>query len=151
MRTGRPKGTPQSPEAREKISRANVARWQDPEYRARQLQRLSDARDVYFAKCAATPKPPRPGRAKSAETIEKIRATLKRRWQEPEFRARHLPHTLAIQAVAAKLHPPPVRGAVRPPKGTPERGWYRKVVEILGPAAAKSLNWSAGTEGAGRP
>lgn len=34
MRPGRPKGTPQSPEARAKISAAMRHRWQNPEYRA---------------------------------------------------------------------------------------------------------------------
>jgi hypothetical protein len=85
---------------------------------------------------------------RSPEVIERIRQTLKKRWQEPEFRARHLPHTLAIQAVAAKLHRRP---SVRPPKGTPEFRQYIKVASILGVDVARSLNLSAETEGAGRP
>ena len=54
---------------RAKISAAMKKRWQDPEYRAKQI-------DTHA------------GSHLSAETKDKISAVLKKRWQDPEYRAK---------------------------------------------------------------
>jgi hypothetical protein len=141
MRTGRPKGTKQTPETIEKIRQSNIARWQDPEYRAIHMERLWAARNA-----GGNPGGRKRGTKQSPETIEKIRRTMIKRWQEPEFRARHLPHLLSIQSAGGRAT------AFLPRSGTPERKQYNKVRAILGLEAARALSIkSAETEGAGRP
>ena len=87
MRTGRPKGTKQSPEAIEKIRRASAARWQDPAYRAHHLPILLEA-----------------GKLGGAAYSERCRERF-------------------------------------PKRGTRERRQYEKVRSILGIEAARSLQW----------
>jgi hypothetical protein len=77
---------------------------------------------------------------RSPEVAEKISRTLKQRWQEPEFRARHLPHLLSIQSAGGKVCAAK-RSAGIPAIGTEQRRTYRKVRSILGPDAARSLQW----------
>lgn len=129
------KGAPKGPETREKLRQVAIALWQDPEYRARHL--------VYLAAAGRSrvKKPPKekrpvgrpPGTKQPADAIEKTRQATIRRWQDPEYRARHLPQ------LAEHARSP--RRRVRPPKGTPEYGQYRQIVNILGFAAARSLQW----------
>ena len=120
-----------SAEARERISRANAERWQDPEYRAAHLARLAEAR-----KKSGNFGGRQRGTTHSPEAREKIRQTMKRRWQEPEFRARHLPQLLRAQAKAAETIRS--RRGTLPPEGTPERREYNKVRSILGVEAARA-------------
>jgi hypothetical protein len=127
-RRGRSAGSTQSPETRAKISRANAARWQDPEYRAVHAGRLQAARQA-----SGKPGGWKPGHKHSPETIEKIRRTLQKRWQEPEFRARHLPSLMAAVRISAKVRAIPAKGAARQT--------YLKVRNVLGAAAARSLTW----------
>jgi hypothetical protein len=142
MRGPRRKVTCLSEEARERISRANAARWQDPAYRAHHTARLAEAR-----KKAGKFGGFKRGHKHSPEVVEKIRLTSQQRWKDPEYRARHLPH---LKAAAEKSLA--VRTRRLPPKGTPEYRWYEKVRAALGTAAARALPIkSAGTEGAGRP
>jgi hypothetical protein len=93
-------------------------------------------------------------RSPSPETREKIRQASIRRWQNPEFRARHLPLFMAVRAAGAKMGSAvaAAKRQVRPPKGTLAYRQYTKIARELGAAAARSLQFkSAETEGAGRP
>lgn len=133
-----------SAEARERISRANAARWQDPDYRAHHLERLTKARKKSGRKGGR-----QRGTTHSPEACEKIRQTMKKRWQEPEFRARHLPHLLRMQAKAVEVRKAMNQGV--PPEGTPERRQYNKLRNILGREAARATFKSAETDRAGAP
>lgn len=135
MRGPRRKITYLSPEAREKISRANADRWQDPEYRAVHLARLKAER-----KKSGNFGGRKRGSKQTPETKEKIRRSMIKLWQDPDFRARHLPHLLEIQSSGGRACWAD-RPRVRPAKGTPERRQYDKVAEILGPDVARSLQW----------
>jgi hypothetical protein len=77
------------------------------------------------------------GSRHTPEAKEKIRQKLIRHWQEPEFRARHLPHLLQIRKKGAEASIA-VRRCV-PPRGTPEYLQYEKVRKILGSEAARSI------------
>lgn len=79
------------------------------------------------------------GHRHSAETKELMGRKSAERWRDPEYRARHLPRLLAMQAEASK------KGAAvqaaqssLPPKGTPERRHYLKVQKYLGTEAARA-------------
>lgn len=144
MRRPARKVTYMSVEARERISRANEERWRDPEYRERHTARLAQARKKHgnfggFKR----------GHKHSQEVIEKIRATSQERWRDPEYRARHLVY---LQEAAKKgLAASNAVRRCRPPEGTPEAKLYEKVRRALGVEAARSLNFSAETDGAGAP
>lgn len=77
MKTGRPKGTKQSPEAIEKIRRASVARWKDPAYRARHLAYLLEAAKAggaaYSKRCRE--RLPKMG-TRARDQYEKVRSIL---------------------------------------------------------------------------
>lgn len=99
-RTGRPPGTKQSPETREKHRRLAIQRWQDPEYRARHLPLLAAAGEL--------------GRiAREAKRVPKVKRSG------------------------------PGRPRVRPPRGTPEYRLYCKVALTLGIEAARSMKLEA--------
>lgn len=102
------------------------------------------------------------GSKQSAETREKLSQIVKARWQDPAFRAAQLPKLAEKTAIFVrncaerrKNRPPPKpvgRPRVRPPKGTPEHQWYRKVAQALGVEAARALPIkSAETDRAGAP
>lgn len=133
MSRGRPKGAGHDPEVIEKIRQSNVRRWQDPEFRARHLPRLAamQAERRKNGNCGGRKR----GSKQSPETIEKIRQSMIKRWQDPEFRARHLPRLSAMQKKAASLRFKP------PPEGTPARKGYIKVRAILGIEVARGLQW----------
>jgi len=140
-----------SPEVREKLRQIAIKRWQDPEYRAAHLPRLKEMTAAYIRKCAERRQNPEahklsrpvgrpPGTKQPPEAVEKTRQATIRRWQDPEYRARHLPHFMAVRAgdaVAAAN----ARRRVRPPKGTPEYHQYEKIRAILGIEAARSIQW----------
>ena len=87
-------------------------------------------------------RPGRPlGSKHSPEAKEKIRQAMVRRWQDPEYRARHLPLLLAEQPAASKLGNAVLaaRPRVRPPAGTPARHLFDKVARVLGSSAARSI------------
>jgi NUMOD3 motif len=64
------------------------------------------------------------GKSRSEETRQKMSEQMRKRWTDPAYRARQatVPHCAR---------------AKRPPRGTPERRYYEKVRESLGPRAAE--------------
>jgi hypothetical protein len=126
--------TSKSLEAREKLSLANKARWQDPEYRAKHLARLQA--DL---KKSGNYSQKRRRKTHSPETVEKIRQGLVKRWQDPDFRGRQLDNLRAIAPKGGEASAAVRR--IRPPKGTPELRQYLKVAAILGLKVARSMQW----------
>jgi hypothetical protein len=88
---------------------------------------------------------------KGPEARAKMSQLVKARWQDPAFRAANLPRLDEMRAIwvskcaeRRQNRPPPKpvgRPRVRPPEGTPEYLWYRKVAGTLGIEAARSLQW----------
>jgi hypothetical protein len=143
MRGGSVKrGSQHSAEAREKMSLAVAALWQDPDYRTRTLARLRAMKH----KRTGRPK----GSKNSPEANERVRQANIKRWQDPEYRARMLPHMRAIGA-KGRTTPRKPRTRIRPPKGTQACREYEKIARVLGAAAARSINWSAEADRAGTP
>lgn len=66
--------------------------------------------------------------ARPPEVIEKIREGMRRRWQDPAYRERAIPH---CRVNAKRLPDVIARG------GTPEAAHYRKLREVLGVIAAR--------------
>jgi hypothetical protein len=83
---------------REKLSEVSKRKWQDPEYRAKQLAALNRGWQdpEYRAKHLALLS----GREIKAETREKLSALDKRRWQDPEYRAKQTASRSAIELKA---------------------------------------------------
>jgi len=66
------------------------------------------------------------GKSRSEESRKKMSDQMRKRWTDPVYRERQaaIPHC--------------ARGK-RPPRGTPERRYYEKVRESLGPRAAEEV------------
>lgn len=126
------RGAKHSAEARAKMSLAQAACWQNPEFRARKLLQLMALKPTGGGR-------PR-GTKNSPEAIEKTRQATIKRWQDPEYRARMLPHLRAVSPKGLKA----ARKVVprfRPPRGTPEFNKYLLIREVLGPDVARALTW----------
>jgi hypothetical protein len=129
------RGSHHSAEAREKMSRAVAALWQDPDYRTRTLARLRAMKH----KRTGRPK----GSKNSPEANERVRQANIKRWQDPEYRARMLPHMRAIGA-KGRARPRASRGpaSVRPRARRSRVREYEKIARVLG-AAARAVHTSA--------
>jgi hypothetical protein len=81
------------------------------------------------------------GTKQSPEAREKIRLGMIKRWQDPEYRERHLPRVRAQAREAGKLGTAAAAKAnrIRPPRGTPEWNQYCKFARCLGIEAARAL------------
>lgn len=89
-------------------------------------------------------KPGRPvGCKQSPEAREKIRQGMAKRWQDPEYRDRHLPRVREQARAAGKLGTiaSAKKRRVRPPRGTPAWNQYCKIAAILGVDVARSMQW----------
>jgi len=79
-----------SDEAKAKIGAANSVlmkeKWEDPEYRESQIEKLRSVERVYTDEMRARASEARKGKTHSVETIEKLQETRKKQWEDPEFR-----------------------------------------------------------------
>jgi len=79
-----------SDEAKAKIGTANSVlmkkKWEDPEYRESQLEKLKAAERVYTDEIRARISEAHCGKTHSIETIEKLQETKKQQWEDIEFR-----------------------------------------------------------------
>lgn len=85
----------------------------------------------------------RAGQKRTPEEKEKIRLGMIKRWQDPEYRGRHLPVLMAAAKKGSAAYSARHKGKskVRPPMGTPEYAQYCKIAAILGVDVARSMQW----------
>jgi hypothetical protein len=131
MKRGRPRGTPQPPEARSKTAEASRRRWQDPAYRERMVKVLRANQAAAVA--AAAPY----RRAISAEERAKISKRMKALWVDPAYRERAAARLRANQPDACRKGGSAPKRKIIPEEGSAEYRLYRKLKAVLGAAAAR--------------